>query len=324
MYHALMLKDYLDCLGLERHLGAQWFDEEDREQLRRAVRFFVKTLHPDGEIALLNDAATGIAPKPLKLLKHAQNVLAMPGAALEANLGSVALAHTGWYVLRDETSFLIYDAGDVGPDHNPAHAHGDTLSFELSIGEQRVIVDSGTYGYGGDDWQAYCVSTRAHNTVVIDGEEQIEKWGPRYFRAGRRPHAQDAWMRIWGETVVFNGSHDGYDHLPGRPRHRRQVVRVRPGEWVVVDEITGDGKHAVESFLHFHPAVKLRAEEGRYMADWSEGCLSVRPIGGGGVAHGEGWYCPEFGIAQKNTVLCLRVEEALPMRFGWLLNALAD
>ena len=37
------------------------------------------------------------------------------------------------------------DAGDIGPDYQPGHAHGDMLSFELSLNGHRVIVDSGVH-----------------------------------------------------------------------------------------------------------------------------------------------------------------------------------
>lgn len=328
MYHALMLEEYLDCLELARHLGAAWFDEADRALLERAVRFFVATLHPDGEIALLNDAALGIAPDPALLLVRAADLLGLPPDARVPPEGATVLAETGWYVWRGGENFLLFDAGNVGPDHNPAHAHGDTLGFELSVGPQRVIVDAGTYGYGGDAWQAYCVSTRAHNTVLIDGEEQIEKWGPRYFRAGRRPHVDEAGMYEIGGPQAFFGSHDGYMHLPGRPRHTRHVIRLAKGVWVINDEIAGAGTHSVESFLHFHPEVALQRDTNGLTARWNGGHLLLRSFGLGtldSVTPGknplQGWYCPAFGVARERAGLCLRAHGPLPLRFGWLLAA---
>jgi uncharacterized heparinase superfamily protein len=325
MYHALMLEDFLDCLELERHLGASWFDAEDRALLERAVRFLVDTLHPDGEIALLNDAALGIAPAPEMLIARAVDLLSLCPEAQEPPDGHTALSETGWYIWRDGDNFLLFDAGDVGPDHNPAHAHGDTLSFELSVGAQRVITDSGTYGYGGDAWQAYCVGTRAHNTVMLDGEEQIEKWGPRYFRVGRRPHAEVAGGYETGGAHVFFGRHDGYTHLPGQPRHMRHVIRLAQGVWVIHDEITGTGTHTVESFLHFHPEITLRRENSAMTALWNGGHLLLRTFGPGtpetvtpGKNPLQGWYCPEFGVAHERAGLCLRANGPLPLRFGWL------
>ena len=327
MYHALMLKDYLDCLELERHLGAQWFDREDRALISNAVKFFAATLHPDGEIALLNDAAMGIAPEPVALLERAKNLLGLAPDALVPAEGVNKLASTGWFAWREGQTFLLFDAGDTGPVHNPAHAHGDTLGFECSLGGQRVIVDSGIYGYGGDEWQAYCQSTRAHNTVMLDGEEQIEKWGPRLFRAGRRPHAHNAGTYESGTACVLHGSHDGFEHLPGKPRHTRSLIRLAEGVWVVFDAITGIGRHRAESFLHFHPDVIVEGASRAATAQWNAGHLLVRAFGPGelDVVQGQqaplqGWYCPEFGVAQGNTVLRLCLEGRLPLFFGWLIT----
>ena len=42
---------------------------------------------------------------------------------------------------------LITDVGAIGPDYLPAHAHADTLSFELSLFGRRVVVNGGTSRY---------------------------------------------------------------------------------------------------------------------------------------------------------------------------------
>ena len=53
---------------------------------------------------------------------------------------------------------LLVDCGEIGPDYLPGHAHCDTLSFELSLSGQRVVVDSGC-------------------GIYVDGLNQPEIWG---------------------------------------------------------------------------------------------------------------------------------------------------
>ena len=44
------------------------------------------------------------------------------------------------YIGTLDSCKLIFDASPVGPDYIPGHAHADTLSFEFSIGKERVLL----------------------------------------------------------------------------------------------------------------------------------------------------------------------------------------
>ncbi|MFP4502465.1 MAG: heparinase II/III family protein [Candidatus Hydrogenedentota bacterium] len=325
MYHALVLKDYLDCLALERHAGAHWFTGEDRRVIGRMARFLASIAHPDGEIPLLNDAAFAVAPPPPKLLAAAAELLDMPDLA--PGHGAMALPDTGLFIDRGQGHFLVFDAGPVGPDYNPAHAHGDTLGFELSLGKQRVLVDTGVCSYAGDSWRTYCESTRAHNTLDIDGAGQIEKWGRYHFRAGRRPYPRGVTWYERDRLTVFEGGHTGYDHLPGRPRHMRSLVRVDQAFWVIVDVVRGHHHHAITSYLHFHPDTAVNLEDAAAWAVFPGGCMRIVPLGGtpcilaGSVTPPlQGWYCPRFGVRIPQPVLELAETGPLPHFLGWILS----
>ena len=64
----------------------------------------------------------------------------------------------GYFGARLGDDYLVVDCGRIGPDDLPAHAHGDVLSFELSIAGHRIIVDQGVYEYVAGDAPA----PRAH------------------------------------------------------------------------------------------------------------------------------------------------------------------
>ncbi len=57
------------------------------------------------------------------------------------------LKSSGYIRVERGPLVAILDVGPVGPDYLPGHAHADTLSFELSVGRQRVLVNSGTSTY---------------------------------------------------------------------------------------------------------------------------------------------------------------------------------
>jgi uncharacterized heparinase superfamily protein len=50
--------------------------------------------------------------------------------------------------LEQGEAVAFLDVAEVGPDYLPGHAHADSLSFELSLFGQRVVVNSGTSQYG--------------------------------------------------------------------------------------------------------------------------------------------------------------------------------
>src|SRR5262249_13366878 len=95
-----------------------------------------------------------------------------------------AFPDTGYFVIRKEQTALLYDVGLVCPDDLPAHAHADIFTYELSIEGRRWIVDSGVREYQAGAWRDYARSTRAHNTVVVNGQNQVDVWSS--FRVGRR------------------------------------------------------------------------------------------------------------------------------------------
>src|SRR5438067_13909420 len=161
----------------------------------------------DGRLPLLKDTTyDGLDPHAL-----------LAAAAHERKpRPTLFLAESGYAIFRPrDGASLIVDVGPPCPDYLPAHAHADMLSFELCLGGRRVIVDSGVYTYEAGEWRDLFRSTRAHNTVEVDGENQSEVWSS--FRVGRRARPHNVVFRDNG----VEGEHDGYERLAVPVRHRR-------------------------------------------------------------------------------------------------------
>jgi uncharacterized heparinase superfamily protein len=56
-------------------------------------------------------------------------------------------AESGYFGYQFGDDSLIIDCGNIAPDYQPGHTHCDFLSYELCIGGQRFIIDTGTFGY---------------------------------------------------------------------------------------------------------------------------------------------------------------------------------
>lgn len=320
LYHGIVLEDVLDCLALAEASppGARAFEDDELRDLRatagRMASWLEAMRHPDGGLALFNDCVVAGDPDPDELLAYA---VALLGRRAGDGAPVVALPSSGYYVIRSGAGRMVIDCGAVGPDELPAHAHADTLSYELAWGTERIVVDSGTGDYALDERRRYVRSTVAHNTVMVDGAEQSEVWASH--RVGRRARPLGARLHSDSDTVMFTGAHDGYARLG--VFHHRHVI-VLGGAWIIVDELLGRGRHRFESFVHLHPALHAeRAGAEAWRVSGGESGFRFRLVVMGGLASDlrSGWYCPDWGHAWSAPVVRLTGEAVLPVAFGYVL-----
>jgi len=86
---------------------------------------------------------------------------------------SRSFPHGGYYFFRKNQDYLFVNALFHHPKAPTGHFHNDRMSFELYAGDKTFLVDPGNYCYTGNpELRNYFRSTRAHNTVVINHEEQ--------------------------------------------------------------------------------------------------------------------------------------------------------
>lgn len=294
MYHLRIT--YL--LQMLRETGADEVKALVDVPLARMPAALAHVCHPDGEIALFNDSAFGIC-------NHPDDVL---GSRRPRSRGPWALPNAGYYGYRGEDgAYIICDAGVIGPEYIPGHAHGDIFSFELSLNGQRVIVDSGVYDYEPGPMRRYCRSTSAHNTVEIEGQDQCEFWG--VFRVARRGYPRDVRWEPTPEGFCLSGRHDGYCRLPGRPVHHRTVRWNRSRGLHVRDQVHARRPVRVVSRLHLHPTCTIKEIGARDVwVEYPGGAIQITFTNHGLLRTEETFYCPEFGRKEPNTAIAFQSE----------------
>jgi uncharacterized heparinase superfamily protein len=298
MYHALLVRGLLDVLNVlpDRDL----LRERVSSRLSSILGFLAAVRHPDGDIALFNDAALGIAPEPKVLLEYAA------GLGFRApETAAVAFPNTGYYVWRRGGAALLVDAGPIGPDYLPGHGHGDIFSFEMSLGGRRAVVDGGTSTYEAGEERDGDRSTRAHNTVEIAGTDQCEFFAA--FRVGRRGRPRDVKAGVSEEGMHVQGWHDGYRRLPGSPSHHRELMFFPPCTLLVWDTVVSRVDHPAVSRIRFSPGARLevRGAQEALVTTLGGEELVLRAFGGE-VREEEGHYAPEFGLRLTCPVIALR------------------
>ena len=324
MYHSICVVDYLDILNLSKSSPSVISHEITNKfigKLTTALDFSNGICLPDGGIPLFNDSAFGIAPAPSQIFDYAERVIGYTQPPQSTSLTVTSFPASGYYACRKANDMIIIDCGPVGPDYQPGHAHCDTLSYELAIDGRRVVVDSGVFDYEPSQERAYIRSTRAHNTVVVDGEEQSEVWG--VFRVARRARPIHAHINKTEDgSVLFEGAHDGYRRLSGKPIHRRRVTYDGKGSWLIADILEGTGSRRMESFVHIHPKfaiTKLGASSIRIEHD-GEAIATIHASTTCRMEVEPGCYFPEFGLSQRNPVLVFSCSGELPLQLSYRIT----
>lgn len=311
MYHALILEGYLDIINLLPP------DHRDRapfmEAAERMSDFLFSLTKPDGEIALFNDSTQEVAPQSDELLRYAKKLL-----PVEPKKRS-AFKQTGYFVHESQDIYLIIDGGEIAPDFLPAHAHADIFSFELSIRGLPFIVDAGVFEYQEGEMRRFIRSTRAHNTVSVDGKDQAECWGS--FRVARRfaPYAV-SFKKEDGQSR-FTGHFDGYAKLIGDSITHQRFVTCNEDrcEIIVEDVIAGEGHHFIESLIHLHPDVELKIEETcAQLASRNTNCRIESDNLPFMIT--DSLYCPRFGLKQPNRALVIGGHLNLPVRLVYTIR----
>lgn len=326
MYHAIFLEDILDLINLvnayPKVVGRKQVDCW-RAIAIKMLRWLEAMCHPDGEIAFFNDAAIGIAPSPTEIKAYASR-LGISVDQLDSSSRTPIVsrfADSGYIRLNALNAVAFLDVAPIGPDYLPGHAHADTLSFELSLFGERVLVNGGTSQYGSGPVRLDERGTEAHNTVAINDKNSSEVWSG--FRVARRAYPRDLVVDRNDKSVFVSCGHDGYARLPGQPVHKRSW-QFSLGKLLVHDQIVGEFETAV-AYYHFHPDIKVTAINNRTYflgipVSRQEIQLSVL---NGAASIERGFFAVEFGIRLDSQCLAVRFESDsdITVEISWSIDA---
>lgn len=244
---------------------------------------------------------------------------------------------TGFHRLGSSQSWALIHASRY--HRRPFQA--DQLHVDLWHRGVNLACDPGTYLYNGaPPWDNEFARTRVHNTLTIDGEDQMR-------RAGRFLWVDwSSATRLTGnqssETLQrsFEGEHNGYERLGAI--HHRVVKFLADGCWLVIDDVRGTGEH--EICLHWLlPDLPInRVSENPFQVGFDLGQTPIlwtifgsvpgkADLIRGGKSMTDtleqfdtrtlGWISPTYGELQPAVSLVYRVKLSLPVRLITVLLA---
>ncbi len=216
----------------------------------------------------LQQAIERMAPM-LRFFRHGDRRLALFNNSVEEDGVVVDLALTrsetrgqpplpapqsGFQRLQAGQSLVLVDTGRPPPRGFDGEAHAGTLSFELSQGRERIIVNCGGYRGANAAWRRVARSSAAHSVLVVADTNAVEILADGGL--GRAPNSVRCERAEEGGHQWIAASHDGY-----RPRfgvtYARELYLAADGEDLRgEDKLTGRSGAPFTVRFHLHPAVE--------------------------------------------------------------------
>ncbi len=167
-----------------------------------------------------------------------EDVFWLYGADLLAQRGRVGVTEKtqasfpegGTYILHNVNSKAIIRC----TDYQARPSHADQLHIDLWILGQNVACDAGTYLYSGQGiWRNGLAHTAVHNTVTVDGIDQMKMVSRFTWTNWSRGNVIQQNERLW------QGQHDGYKPII----HQRTVMALEGDRWLTLDHLQGKQNH---------------------------------------------------------------------------------
>lgn len=150
---------------------------------------------------------------------------------------------SGIYTLRDKNSWAFMHA----ETYKDRPAHADALHLDLWWRGINIACDPGTYlYYGHRPWLDAFKHTGFHNTLTVDGKDQMER--AYRFTWGYWHECTLNEFRNEKNNQRLEAEHNGYHRLSDAVTHRRAVACV-DDYWIVIDDVIGKDTHQVD--LHW-------------------------------------------------------------------------
>lgn len=221
-----------------------------------ALRFF---RHQGGELALFNGATSTLARELMSVLRYDETA----GAPFKA------LPHMGYQRLSAGSAVVLMDVGLPSSPDMSREAHAGCLSFELSSGKHRFIINSGSPHFAGDHYRQLARATAAHSTLTLNDTSSARMVKKRSEGAPFLEGLNEVKLRRHdgdegGQAVA--AAHDGYVGLFGLVHERTISINSTGALLRGKDRLrNADGSDVGEDRLdkasirfHIHPQIEIR------------------------------------------------------------------
>jgi hypothetical protein len=218
--------------------------------------------------------------------------------------------------------------------------HCDQLHVDLWWKGQNLARDAGTYSYNAaDPWQNALANTNVHNTVQVDGIDQMRKSG-RFLWLD---WVQASFLPAESGPSKISAEHTGYQRLG--IRHKRSLAYLGSNHWQVTDTLSSTRLEPTHHSAVLHwlmpdlpwelhgTTLRLKTSQGILslrlsLADQTTAQTYLQLVRAGEVVAGPGkaspvlgWFSPNYNLKIPALSLRFIIEGVLPLSFtsDWFL-----
>ena len=284
-YHNVVDANYENILAI---FGILEIDppKEIMERLQKLYNMYPQLVRPNGRLPDINDGnqmhiinkmrtAARFYPERQDFKWFATH--RKEGSAPEYT--SFGFPYAGCAVMRSSwENDAIWAYMDCSP-FGRGHQHEDKLNVLLDAYGKTILTEGGVYDYDTSEMRKYVLSTRAHNTAMLNGKEQNQratyKWADEdIFKKA------DYGFDTTAERDVASATFDaGYGADLEKMTHSRKLIFVKDAEkygllpfFAVIDRFTApdEAKRKYEIMWHLEEC-ELSQTEKRFTGDFGDG-----------------------------------------------------
>jgi hypothetical protein len=227
-------------------------DSENSELLQARVdkvEQFLADISCDNKIISFGDSDDGYA------VSRYLNFITKTPQKLE---GYTYFKDSGLIKVKHKDTLVFFDCGNLGMGPGYGHGHADALSVDFYYKDVSILSDTGTGTYNSDEKiRTYFRSTQAHNTVVINKEDQSIQTSKFMWKSDISSELIKAETVTEGTYVL--AKHSGYEERFDCIHYRGIFISIS-GVFFVWDYITGNAD-SIEAYWHFAENLDLSSSK---------------------------------------------------------------
>jgi len=238
--------------------------------LEKMERYLTIVAQPDGTMPPVNDSY----PMPTEVIVETISEIVNTGKTSPASFyfpeTEIGVMRTG--TTNDDWYLFVNPAKTIG-----SHAHAGRLGFVAWLGKQPLFVESGCNSYDDSLLVKWYRTSRAHNTVIIDGQEDEATSSDIQWAAKRQTENRITdWVEKENYRLVRMIS-PATDKTNQSVNWIRNLALIRNDYLLIYDYFEASESHTYEILLHL-PQTEVEADEsGKTLLMKTESRVAVIP-----------------------------------------------
>ncbi|MDG1995198.1 MAG: heparinase II/III family protein [Emcibacteraceae bacterium] len=286
--------------------------------VKRMASFLRALSHGDGKLPLFNGVT----------VERHEDIYSSIMKAKEEYAAELDLEQSGYSRIEKGNAVIIQDVGPPAEIEMSRFSHAGTLSFEMSVNKERLIVNAGNAAFIKNNeinLEFMSRSTAAHSTLVLNNENSSDILDDGLI--GRGITLVDSTRYEENEHVMTEAEHDGYQK-EYQCKHRRLIYVNDQGTDVRGEDIlasSGAGRMAqgipIDVSFYLHPHVSVEETQDMMSLELPSGKKWTFSCSGANAIVSEGLYFGEAGnVSSCKQIRISGVTEGDKTTLRWALK----